>query len=100
MRVVVIGGSGHICTYLIPTLIEKGHEVINVSRGQREPYVPHAAWKKVQQIAVDREAEESAGTFGQRIRDLKPDVVVDLICFTLSSAEQIVEALCGHVQQF
>ena len=36
MRVVVIGGSGHVGTYLIPRLVAAGHEVVNVSRGQRD----------------------------------------------------------------
>lgn len=100
MRVVVIGGSGHVGTYLIPRLVEAGHEVINLSRGQRDPYLPHGAWKKVQQVTIDRDTEEAAGTFGARVRDLKPDVVIDMICFTQSSARQIVEALRGQVQQF
>jgi nucleoside-diphosphate-sugar epimerase len=100
MRVVVIGGSGHIGTYLIPMLVEKGHEVINVARGQREPYLPHAAWQSVQQITANRDAEDEAGTFGQRIVALKPDVVIDLICFTEKSARQLVEALRGQVQHF
>ena len=72
MRVVVIGGSGHIGTYLVPMLVERGHQVINVSRGERKAYLPHAAWNEVQAIIADREAEDSAGTFGTRIRDLKP----------------------------
>jgi nucleoside-diphosphate-sugar epimerase len=100
MRVVVIGGSGHIGTYLIPMLVEKGHEVINVTRGAREPYLSHAAWASVRQITADREAEDRSGTFGQRIRDLKPEIVIDLICFTEDSSRQIVEALRGHVQHF
>lgn len=100
MRVIVIGGSGHIGTYLIPMLVEQGHEVINITRGQRQPYQPHNAWKQVRQIEVDREAEDAAGTFGGRIRDLNADVVIDLICFTEESAVQIVEALRGHVAHF
>ena len=44
MRVVVIGGTGHIGTYLVPKLVETGYQVISVSRQQREPYQPHAAW--------------------------------------------------------
>jgi nucleoside-diphosphate-sugar epimerase len=100
MRVVVIGGSGHIGTYLIPMLVEHGHEVVNVTRGQSEPYLPSAAWKGVQQVTADRESEDRAGTFGQRIRDLKPDVVVDLICFTEDSTRQLVAALRGNVQHF
>ena len=45
MRVVVIGGTGHVGTYLLPKLIETGHEVISVSRRKRSPYRPHAGLK-------------------------------------------------------
>lgn len=100
MRVVVIGATGHVGTYMVPRLVEAGHEVIALSRGQRAPYQPHAAWNAVQQISIDREAEEAAGTFGGRIRDLKPDVVIDMICFTLESAQHLVAALRGSVQHF
>ncbi len=100
MRVVVIGGSGHIGTYLIPMLVEKGHEVVNITRGQSQPYLPNAVWSSVQQVSANRESEDQAGTFGQRVRDLKPDIVIDLICFTEASARQLVEALRGQIQHF
>lgn len=100
MRVVVIGGSGHIGTYLVPMLVESGYEVVNITRGQSEPYLPHAAWKRVQQVVADRTEEDAAGIFGRRIRDLKPDVVVDLICFTEESARQIVDAVRGRITHF
>jgi nucleoside-diphosphate-sugar epimerase len=100
MRVVIIGGSGHIGTYLVPMLVERGYEVVNVTRGERQPYLPHAAWKSVQSVKADRDAEDKAGTFGARIRDLKPDIVIDLICFTEDSARQLVGALRGNVQHF
>ncbi len=100
MRVVVIGGSGHVGTYLVPRLVEAGYEVVNVSRGQRDAYQPHAAWTQVQQVAADRDREDAAGTFGARIADLKPDLVIDMICFTLPSAQQMVEALRGRVTHF
>ena len=100
MRVVVIGGSGHVGTYLVPYLVEAGHEVINLSRNQRQPYRAHGAWKSVRQVMADREAEDAAGSFGRRVRDLKPDAVVDMICFTLDSARQLSEALDGQVQHF
>jgi len=99
-RAVVIGGSGHIGTYLVPRLVEAGFEVVNVSRGQRKAYTPHAAWRDVRTVELDREAEEKLGGFGQKIRALKPDIVLDMICFTLASAKQIVEALAGEVQHF
>jgi nucleoside-diphosphate-sugar epimerase len=97
---VVIGGSGHIGTYLVPRLVTAGFRVTNVTRGQRQPYTPHAAWKKVATVVADRDAEERAGTFGARIRDLGPDIVLDMICFTAASARHLAEALRGHVQHF
>jgi nucleoside-diphosphate-sugar epimerase len=100
MRVVIIGGSGHVGTYLVPRLVEAGHEVINLSRGEREPYQPHGAWRSVEQVKIDRVEEEKAGTFGQRVRNLKPDVVIDMICFKPESAQHLVEALRGEVQHF
>ena len=100
MKVVVIGGSGHIGTYLIPMLVEKGHDVTNISRGQSQPYLPHKAWDSVQRIIADRESEEQSNTFGQRMRDLQPDIVIDLICFTEASARHLVENLRESVQHF
>ncbi len=98
MRVVIIGASGHVGTYLVPRLVAAGYEVIAVSRGQSTPYQQHAAWRSVTHISLDREREEAAGAFGQRVRDLTPDIVIDMICFTLPSARQLVEALQGQVQ--
>jgi nucleoside-diphosphate-sugar epimerase len=100
MRIIVIGGSGHIGTYLVPRLVAGGHEVISISRGERDPYQPHAAWRSTQRIRIDREQAEKSGEFGRQIADLNPQVVIDLICFTLESARHLVEALRGKVQHF
>jgi nucleoside-diphosphate-sugar epimerase len=100
MRVIIIGGTGHAGTYLVPRLVEAGHEVICHSRQQRTPYQPHGAWKAVRQISVDRTAEDKAGVFSSRVRELEPDVVIDMICFDLSSAQHLIEGLRGHVQHF
>src|SRR3954463_14611841 len=93
MRVVVIGGTGHIGTFLVPRLVSAGHDVIVASRGEREPYVASPAWRDVQRIEIDRTAEEAAETFGSRISALDPDAVIDLICFTPASAQRLVSAL-------
>ena len=98
MRVVIIGGSGHVGTYLVPRLVEAGHEIVHISRGQNTPYQVHTAWEHVRQVTADRQAEDQAGIFGKRVRDLQPDAVIDMICFTLDSARQLVEALRGEVQ--
>jgi len=100
MRVVVIGGTGHVGTYLVPRLVEAGHEVICISRGRREPYQLHGAWSRAQRVVVDRVEAEAAGEFGRRVAELVPDVVIDMVCFTLDSARHLVEALRGKVRHF
>jgi len=99
-RVVVIGGTGHIGTYLVPALVEQGHEVINLSRGKRKSYQQHAAWSNVQQVRVDRAAEKQPGVFGSRVANLRPEIVVDLISFDLASTQGLVEALRGKIAHF
>lgn len=97
MRVVVIGGSGHIGTFLLPRLVRAGHETINISRGIRKAYEDAVEWQHVRQIVADREAEDLDGTFGQRVAGLHADVVIDLVCFTLESATSLVDRLRGEV---
>jgi nucleoside-diphosphate-sugar epimerase len=92
-RVVVIGATGHIGSYLVPRLVRAGHEVVAVSRGEREPYHEAVEWPSVERVKADRTAEEPTGVFGKRIADLEPDAVVDLICFTPASARHLVDAL-------
>jgi nucleoside-diphosphate-sugar epimerase len=92
-RVVVVGATGHIGTYLVPRLVRAGHEVIAMSRGGREPYRASPQWRQVSRVIVDRDAEDAAGTFGDRVAGLRPDVVIDLICFTADSARQLLDAL-------
>lgn len=100
MRIVIIGGTGHVGTYLVPRLVSAGHEVICITRGNRDPYTPHAAWKHVKRVQLDREEEDNAGTFAGKIRDYAPDAVIDMVCFKLESAQQLVEALRGSVQHY
>jgi nucleoside-diphosphate-sugar epimerase len=60
MRIVVIGGSGHIGTFLVPRLVRAGHEVVNISRGQRSSYVDDPAWQEVRHVSADRERSRSS----------------------------------------
>jgi nucleoside-diphosphate-sugar epimerase len=97
MRVAIIGGTGHIGSYLTPMLVEAGHEVICVCRGVRQPYREHPAWRSIKYLRIDRAAEEQAGNFGGRIAELDAETVIDLTCYHPSSAEQLVNALRGRV---
>lgn len=99
-RVVVIGGSGHVGTYLVPRLVGAGHEVACISRGARQPYQPHPAWGSVG-TGDSRSRGRGAGrNLRRKIRDLEAEIVIDMICFTLPSARQLAEALRGRVRHF
>lgn len=97
MKVVVVGGSGHIGTFLVPRLVRAGYEVVNISRGARRSYVEAPEWGQVHQVVADRERQDADGIFCDTVLALQPDVVVDLICFTLASAQALVDALRGRV---
>jgi nucleoside-diphosphate-sugar epimerase len=97
VRVVIIGGTGHIGSYLTPRLVEAGHSVFCVSRGMQKPYRDHAAWRTIERLEMDRNTEERDGRFGERIANLNPEVVIDLTCYRLDSARQLVEALRGRI---
>lgn len=100
MRIVIIGATGHIGSYLVPRLVHLGHQVVVVTRGQRGPYLSHPAWDAVERVVIDRTASEAENRFGRAIRDLKPDVVMDMLCFNPESARQLVEAVRGEMQLF
>ncbi len=99
-RVLVIGATGHVGTYLVPRLVEAGHEVVTISRGKAKPYVANTVWQSVRQVQMDREAMEKDGSFAEAILALNPDIVIDMICFTLESAKHLVSALRGQVSHF
>src|SRR5262249_1932059 len=103
-RVVVVGATGHIGSYLVPRLVRGGYEVIAVSRGIRGPYLQSPQWDSVTTVTVDRAAADAEGSFGAQVAALRPDVVIDLICFTAASAQRLVDALRpavppGHVTE-
>lgn len=100
MRVVVIGGTGHVGSYLIPRLVNDGHAVISVSRNRQKAYFSDDAWAHVESVDLDREALDQQNEFGKKIAELDADVVIDLICFNLDSARQLFETVSGSVKQF
>ncbi len=100
MRIVVIGATGHIGSYLVPRLVGAGHDVVALARGEREPYHADPTWREVERVAVDRAEHEAEGRFGRTVAALRPDVVVDLICFQPEQCPQLVDALEGRVAHF
>lgn len=96
---VVLHGNGRIGGYLVPMLVERGYEVVNISRsGKPSPYVENPCWEQVHQVVMDRAAEMTAGTFGETIASLKPDVLVDVRSFTVEDVKPLAQALRGKVR--
>ena len=89
-KVIVIGGCGHIGTYLTPKLVNGGFDVTVISRGQSNPYVEDPAWKKVTHFIMDRSKEED---FAYKIANINADIVIDLINFDSKDTKEMVEAL-------
>jgi nucleoside-diphosphate-sugar epimerase len=95
MKVVVIGATGHVGSYLVPRLVRAGHRVTAVTRGTSEPYHQDPAWQHVTRVTLDRDQGDADGTFGPAIADLGADAVIDMVCFTPDSAQKLVDALRG-----
>src|SRR5574344_122097 len=97
MKVIVTGGCGHIGTYLVPMLVNGGYDVTSITRGKSKPYEDDPAWNKVHSVLMDRTQTED---FAQKIADMKPDIVIDLINFSIKDTEAMAQALkktkCSH----
>lgn len=91
MHVLVIGGTGNISREIVRSLLERGHEVSIVTRGQRP--IPDG----VRPVTADRSRPEE---FEAALRGISPDVVIDMIAYRLEQTEVAVRAFEGRVQQF
>ncbi len=90
MQIIVIGGTGHIGGFLVPKLVELGHEVTVATRG-RKPAPTGGAWAKVRLLTLPADA---AAAFVAR---QKPEVLVDIV---QSKATAYYEAMRGVVKHF
>ncbi|WP_427365569.1 NAD-dependent epimerase/dehydratase family protein [Candidatus Caldatribacterium saccharofermentans] len=94
-RVLVIGGTGHTGSYLVPRLVSSGYQVFVYARGTTQPYPYSPLWKRVTFISGNREEDEGKGILQEHIRAVKPDAIVDLIAFEPESAQALLEVLRG-----
>lgn len=101
MKVLVVGGTGHIGSYLVPRLTALGHEVSVVARKPRPQYTdPRLGWKHVRWIVADRGAEEQSDAWAKRMASIEADVVMDLICYAPEQNEVMYRAFRGRVSHF
>jgi nucleoside-diphosphate-sugar epimerase len=92
----IIGGKGKVGSYLAPLLAAEGFELINVSRGKTGPVIDDPVWEKVKQINLDRDGPG----FAERIAELKPDIVLDMICFETADMLALIKALGGKAAHY
>jgi nucleoside-diphosphate-sugar epimerase len=101
MRILVIGGTGHIGGFLVPELLSHGFDVTVLSTG-RTPIPSSPIWKKARKVQLDY-----ASTLIQpREMDLEPEVVIDLPghlgrvveAFAETAMEHLIA--CGSVWMF
>jgi nucleoside-diphosphate-sugar epimerase len=86
MRVLLIGGSGFIGPHIASSLIGSGHDVVVFHRGRT------SAPPGTRAIIGNR---ARIGDHARQIRELRPDVVVDLVLSSGRQARELIEALRG-----
>lgn len=101
MKIVIIGGTGHIGSYLVPRLARQGHELTVVARHARPQYThPALGWSNVHWVLADRALEEKSGDWAKRMAALEADAVIDLICMRPEQNATMVEAFRGRISHF
>lgn len=88
MRVLIIGGTGAFAGWLTELCLERGDDVMVVTRGQRELAVPDAAPGCLTALRTDR--ADLADHRGE-LDAFAPDAVVDVICFQPEHAQQLLD---------
>jgi nucleoside-diphosphate-sugar epimerase len=101
VKILVIGGTGHIGSYLVPRLLRRGWEVAVVARRPQPQYTDaRIGWPKVQWIVADRTAEEKSGAWARRMAAVQVDAVMDLLCYTPQQNRIMFDAFRGRVAHF
>lgn len=101
MKVLVIGGTGHIGSYLVPRLVRAGHEVSVIARRPKPQYTNEKlCWPSVRWIIADRTAEEASGAWAQRMATTEANVVMDMLAYTPEQNRVMYDAFRGRITHF
>ena len=89
MRILVIGGTGFIGRFLVPRLLDAGHEVVVLHR-------PEGAAPPVAGVRSIRGDRRRLAESVSALRAFGPDVVVDLILSSGRQATALMHVFRGH----
>ena len=94
MKIIVIGGTGHIGRFLIPQLIEDGHEITTVTTG-RTPIPKGKGWNRVNfRNASSLKDEKSWLDF---VSVEKAVVIIDILGGSLPGLYRAVKSKVRHI---
>jgi nucleoside-diphosphate-sugar epimerase len=92
MKLLIIGGTGVISRAIVRQALDSGFDVTIVNRGTRKiGFEDH-----VHVIQADRQDKDG---FREKLESLRPDVVIDMICFGPEDARQTVELFRHRANQ-
>ena len=94
MKVLVIGGTGHIGRFLTPMLVQADHEVVVLTSGRTA--LPDAGdWASV--AAARASYTRSGSDWRELVASLKADVVIDILGADLRTLYDTVRYTCKHL---
>jgi len=91
MKVLIIGGTGHVGGFLVPQLVDAGYEVV-VSGSGRTAMPEDGIWSKVKYVAC----ETGVGKDITALLDIEPHVVIEMCGHAWSTYVQMK----GRVEHF
>lgn len=94
MKVLVIGGTGHIGKFLTPMLVRDGHDVVVLTRGNTLPG-SNAEWDRVQRLQGTYARNGTA--WAETVAAQRPEVVIDIIGADVKSLYRAVKPNCQHI---
>jgi nucleoside-diphosphate-sugar epimerase len=93
MKILFIGGTGTISTAISRRLLEEGHELYLLNRGNRNSTLPEGA----KEIRCDISDEAGAA---KKLEGLAFDAAVDFIAFTADQVERDYRLFRGRTKQY
>jgi len=89
MHVIVIGGTGHIGSFLVPRLVELGHEVVVATRGRR-PRPAGGAWDRVTMLTLPKDNAPAS------LAERGCEALIDIVQAQATDMYEALRARCRH----